>query len=90
MAVGIEKIKEALASLSAMVDTVGEVMEDGTIGMGDVFKLPDLISDATSLASSLKASIEAGELQDIDLAEAKELLGDAIGLIVKIVDKFKK
>lgn len=90
MAVGIEKIKEALASLSAMVDTVGEVLEDGSIGMGDVFKLPSLIGDATSIASSLKASIESGELKDLDIAEAKDLLTDAIGLVVKIVDKFKK
>lgn len=89
MAVGIEKIKEALASLSEMVDTGAEIMKDG-IGAGDVFQLPDLISQAYSLASSLKASLESGELQDVDLAEAKELLGVAIGLIVKVVEKIKK
>lgn len=89
MAVGIEKIKEALASLSEMVDTGAEIMKDG-IGASDVFQLPDLISQAYSLASSLKASLESGELQDVDLAEAKELLGVAIGLIVKVVEKIKK
>ncbi len=89
MAVGIEKLKAAMVGLEALSGSVGDVMEDGKVSLGDITKLPSIISQAMQLFADGKAAVDAGELQDIDLAEAQELLRVLIEMGAKIFAQFK-
>jgi hypothetical protein len=83
---GIDKIKETIAKVRELADTVGKVLEDGSIGLGDIVELPSLISEAVSLPGLVAASAE--EIKDLDASEAKELLTEAFDLVAYVVSKF--
>jgi hypothetical protein len=83
---GIDKIKETIAKVRELADTVGKVLEDGSIGLGDIVELPSLISEAVALPGLVAASAE--EIKDLDASEAKELITEAFDLVAYVVSKF--
>lgn len=74
MTVGIDNLKKSVEDLKGLIASFEVVFEDGQLSFGDLTKLPSLVSDAYGLFRDAKAAIDAGEISDISLDEAKELL----------------
>lgn len=76
---GIEKIRASVTDLKALAETGAQIAEGG-LTAGDVFSLPKLYSECNQLFTDLKAAKDAGEVQDLDADEVRQLLGDLIDL----------
>jgi len=82
---GIEKIKASIASVKALVDTVGDILADGKVSLADIKELPELISEINSLVGALKGVDK--EVKDLDSAEMKIVLAEGFDLLVYVYNK---
>lgn len=82
---GIEKIKASIASVKALVDTVGDILADGKVSLSDIKELPELISEINTLVGALKGIDE--EVKDLDSKEIKVVLAEGFDLLVYVYNK---
>lgn len=82
----ISSIKATIASCKTVADSVAEILADGKVDFKDISQVPELITEVRNLLVSIKG-IKA-EAQDIDAAELKEVLTEALDLVLYIAAKF--
>lgn len=84
--VGIEGIKEAVAKLKEVVESVSVILKDGQITFSDVTEVPELYADVRDMVVALQSA--SAEVQDLSGDEVKVVLGLVLDLGLSIAQKF--
>jgi hypothetical protein len=87
---GIANTKQALQEIRDLLKVVQLVFEDGKLTFLDLRHAPSAIGDGMSLVKAISAAVAAGEFQDLDGEEVKELWAIVIELVLQdLMPKFQ-
>jgi hypothetical protein len=83
--VGIEHLLKVIKALGDTLAIGGEVMADGKIGFGDLFKLPELMSCVNSIVSAAKEA--PAEIKDLNGEELQQVVVALVAAVAKVTGK---